>query len=716
VVSFSSRLVQGSSIPALAADPGDEFWSADYYHAGVSGYFRTMLSQSDGVYAGGTFSSITGQPALNVARLTMSDGLITGVVPLGSGLDQMVKAMCEHNGDIIAGGSFDKSGNTTLNRVARWDGSQWHPLGDGLPGVWVAAVASYNGNVFANNQRWNGSQWTELFETDGHITAMIVHDGLLFVGGQFSQVNGQSHQNVFAWDGTQILSLADGFPYSVYSMTEGPTGVVLSGNTDYAYGQISRWDGNAWISELENTIVHDVTYFDGDLVVSALLYVGGGMFENALRSNSGESWHTIGEFSTGALAVHDGLLLAKVNAGVQPGILCPGLIGYNGASLQGVFPPSNGFAGSFQSLHAMDTALLVGGSFVIADGQEFDGAALMANGTWSAWGGRSDLDTTFPGSFRDLTAVGLDVFGIYEFVDYDVEVEVLVKLNWDGNEKYWEIVPLDTWFYGQLQKVGSDLYNNGYGGINQVDLQSGDLTLVPGLDLDSWISDTCDHQGSLVICGNFNNGQPVGSVLRYSGNTWDDLGSPVPGLSTQVVAPLDGPRLAAVTVQSGEYRVSVYDGETWSYLPGEFDGSITDLVYHRGRLFAAGNFDKVDLLSSPGISIWTGDRWAMVGSGIPGRSWGRVQDIASAGENLYLVGGFTSAGGHPSAGFAEFSGDPADFTGAPSGVEYDIPTSSRLLGRAWPNPFNPRTQVSFVVPCPRANLYWDFRHEGQPCS
>ena len=181
-----------------AADPGDEYWSTDYYHAGVSGNLNTMFSQPEGVYVGGNFSSITGVSVLNVARLTISGGMIEDIIPLGNGLDHMVKDICQHNGSIIAGGSFDKSGETTLNRVAQWDGSAWQPLGSGLPGVWVSSVASYNGNVFANNYRFNGSDWSSFFETDGHITAMIVHDGLLYVGGQFTQVQGQPHNNVFA--------------------------------------------------------------------------------------------------------------------------------------------------------------------------------------------------------------------------------------------------------------------------------------------------------------------------------------------------------------------------------------------------------------------------------------------------------------------------------------------------------------------------------------
>jgi hypothetical protein len=35
------------------------------------------------------------------------------------------------NGDLIAGGWFTTAGGQTVNRIARWDGSAWHPFTSG---------------------------------------------------------------------------------------------------------------------------------------------------------------------------------------------------------------------------------------------------------------------------------------------------------------------------------------------------------------------------------------------------------------------------------------------------------------------------------------------------------------------------------------------------------------------------------------------------------
>ncbi len=692
-----SLQVQGNVAVSRAADPGDEFWSSDFYPAGVSGSLLSMLSQSEGVYAGGSFSAITDVAVRNIARLEMSGGVITQVVPLGEGLTGQVRALCEHDGDIIAAGDFNKSGTTILNGVGRWDGTAWLPLGDGLAGVWPSAAASFQGQVFAGAYRWNGASWKNLFQTDGRVTTLVVHDGLLYVGGSFTEAQGQPHSNVFAWDGAQILPLGAGFPYPVYSAAAGTPGVVFSGNDDTDLGQVSRWDGAAWTTELANSMSFDIAYHGDDLVVSTWTYFGSSMLVPRLETNKGGTWHGIGNFLAGPMVEHDGMLLVKANAGAVPGLLTPGLIGYDGVGLQSVFPPANGFSRGFGSLAEMGGALLVSGGFVIADGREFDGAAVVSGGTWLRRGDRADLNTNLPGSFVDLATVGWDVFGVYIIYDYDISETILTKLNWEFDPPRWQQVNLGNGFGGSLRTVGTQLYNVAYGVLNEIDLATGDVILVAALDLNGTIEGTCDYLGTLTMCGSFstNFGQPISNVTRYVNGVWEDVGNPLPGLSVVAVAPMDASRLAAATsVGSGVYRVSVFDGVSWSALPGDFNGGVTRLLFHRGRLFAAGGFNRVGLVSAAGIAIWTGDQWAPVGSGLDGRA----SNMITVGDDLFLTGRFYTTGGRPSVGFAQWTGDPTLFTGAPSHVPDDTPPTARLLGDVYPNPFNPRTEVAFVVP------------------
>lgn len=38
------------------------------------------------------------------------------------------------NGDLVAGGSFGIAGSVNANRIARWNGSRWAPIGSGGSG------------------------------------------------------------------------------------------------------------------------------------------------------------------------------------------------------------------------------------------------------------------------------------------------------------------------------------------------------------------------------------------------------------------------------------------------------------------------------------------------------------------------------------------------------------------------------------------------------
>ena len=99
-----------------------------------------------------------------------------------------------------------------------------------------------------------------------------------------------------------------------------------------------------------------------------------------------------------------------------------------------------------------------------------------------------------------------------------------------------------------------------------------------------------------------------------------------------------------------------------------------------------------------GIAMWTGSRWTPVGSGLAGGYGPRIADMASAGAGLWICGDFTMAGGRTNVGLGRWVGDPdhlAEVSAAPPVV---MPAVGRLLLPAQPNPFNPRTELTLVLP------------------
>ena len=101
------------------------------------------------LYAGGFFLMANGERVNGIARW---DG--SGWHPVGEGfgvsdyLDiARVKALAVFNGELYAGGFIDSVGGAPVNGIARWDGSTWSALGDGVVSN-TAAGTVYSMAVF----------------------------------------------------------------------------------------------------------------------------------------------------------------------------------------------------------------------------------------------------------------------------------------------------------------------------------------------------------------------------------------------------------------------------------------------------------------------------------------------------------------------------------------------------------------------------------------
>jgi hypothetical protein len=137
-----------------------------------SGDVLALASSSGGPLAAGNFTALGGQPVNRVARFDGSQWQ-----SLGGGIDSpgaVVRAVIEHQGQVFAAGNFSSAGGVPCNNIARFDGSSWHPLGAGVDGT-VRALASFQ--------------------------------GVLVVAGAFAQADGQPIANVAAFDGNTFLPL-----------------------------------------------------------------------------------------------------------------------------------------------------------------------------------------------------------------------------------------------------------------------------------------------------------------------------------------------------------------------------------------------------------------------------------------------------------------------------------------------------------------------------
>lgn len=116
------------------------------------------VNPSDGnLYMGGEFPEIWDGDAAaadpNMSGIAMYDG--SNWTPLGTGLNEYVRAIHEYNGDVIAGGYFTNAGGVPANKIAKWDPatSTWSAMGLGFDGggvdEYVKSATTWNGIFFA---------------------------------------------------------------------------------------------------------------------------------------------------------------------------------------------------------------------------------------------------------------------------------------------------------------------------------------------------------------------------------------------------------------------------------------------------------------------------------------------------------------------------------------------------------------------------------------
>src|SRR5580765_8468654 len=236
-------------------------WNAVTTLAGTSA-IRAMASHLGDLYIGGTFTSVGGAAATNIARF---DGSNWSAV--GSGMTGTVNALASHGGALYAGGaSLFGAGSGALYS---WNGSTWSAPGGGVtsdtPAFGVESLlADASGLVVAGGYlnsvgglpcaggpaRWNGTSWECLTRPVG---STGFRNWFVNLGGDLVGTVGQAGSSTSRWNGSSWVSLGDGVQSNAQAL-----GTL--GNDLYAFGEFlntslpvsslywQRWNGTAWSS------------------------------------------------------------------------------------------------------------------------------------------------------------------------------------------------------------------------------------------------------------------------------------------------------------------------------------------------------------------------------------------------------------------------------------------------------------------------------------
>jgi hypothetical protein len=191
-------------------------WDGSQWHdvggsLGARARALAILATDHGVYVGGYFDSAGGVPVSYIARW---DG--TKWEGLGSGVDNLVTTIVEHDGKLYVGGAFEHAGGKPASRIAVWDGRSWSALGLGLGGpelshvrcieididqLYVTGSFTHAGGYPVGFiATWDGSAWRSLGSGANDQTKVaLLQDGVLWVGGNFTSVGGKAIPYVAQW-------------------------------------------------------------------------------------------------------------------------------------------------------------------------------------------------------------------------------------------------------------------------------------------------------------------------------------------------------------------------------------------------------------------------------------------------------------------------------------------------------------------------------------
>ena len=212
-------------------------WSSVGGGVTTPAYALTVFDDGNGpaLYAAGSFKFAGGVAVNSVAKW---DGSVWSALGLGMGgpTKPSVNALAVFDDGtglaLYAGGDFTIAGGVTAHRVAKWNGHNWSPLGSGVeqgsvnalavfddgsgPALYVGGSFGTAGGVAASRiARWNGSSWSALGQgVSNAVVSMLVHDdgggSALFVGGSFSSAGGAPAGRVAKWDGSSWSPLGGG--------------------------------------------------------------------------------------------------------------------------------------------------------------------------------------------------------------------------------------------------------------------------------------------------------------------------------------------------------------------------------------------------------------------------------------------------------------------------------------------------------------------------
>jgi hypothetical protein len=705
---FFTILLAGSGGPlkpwaVVGASVSDDPWDRGFYFLG-SGFGQTVaisaLAQSERgeLFVGGTFNRLADSMlATNIARF---DG--TNWFPLGSGVNGPIKAIALRGSEVFVGGTFTSAGGGPATNVARWDGTNWWAVGEGIIGtvstmlfagqdLYVGGKFTMAGGVSAQHiAKWDNHQWSTLnggfAGPNAEVKTLLqANNGEVIAGGIFTTASGNPLTNIARWDAAAWKSVGTGLSAPLYTLTQDRQGRIYAGGGLTVMGSpyIAVWNGITWSNMSPGSLFTDdpvgrLFVWEDELYACGIGLPGlaGLAGRPGVSKWTGTNWVSLGApfyLSTIPLVIGpEGFYVA----GRLDNVMSPSVTGT--AAKLGLAKYSGGgwsIVGAGLCIESSPTAfvrsLLVVGDDVIAAGHFHGENSSFGERTVARWNGKiwSAMSPQDNGSqWGRCDRCAAMALGYFQQKLLTGGYNDLTAAVFDG--AHWLKIPTPSPVRAiavtdSVAYLGGDFGIQGWDGQNLLPLGAGINGPVFALVMQG---DKLFAGGTFSVAGE----AAASNIARWDGTNWSALGA---GLDSSVNAlALRGFDLIAggSFTNAGAIKgncIAVWDGTNWTSLGAGFsEGQPQDNFFMSvptsvnalavtvdGLIYAAGNFTKADQNAANFISYWAGDGWQPMGSGLNRIAYA----LALKGDDLYVGGDFTQAGGRPSSRLALWRGNPS---------------------------------------------------------
>jgi len=568
-------------------------------------------------------------------------------------------AMVPFDGGVAVGGGV-YWGTAIAPGVALWDGSVWHPLGDGLNttiyslvtqgGLLVAGGAGRGGSsgeepaIFV----WDGVIWTTIGSANGTVFAMVVIGSDLYVGGTFQSINGVAASKIARWDGSNWHAVGAGFSSSSSTVVKALAAhgaTLVAGGYIPAVQGIAQWDGANWTqvgpgfqSGVSAGTVNSLVSDGATLYASGTFNKSGGTSVANFAAWNGAAWSALAGATqtSNALSLYLGFPMATVLDGTLPR---PQL--WNGSNWQpfnhpNIKPRAYALAGSTLYAGGLFSNNILGSTPTVIDPLcSFDG---------SAW---SSVQQAWTPDMQGLSG------------------EAYCAQAWHGSLYVGGIVGYagqhDHFLYspGAAQWNGSEWLSIGQQGVHS-DFEVWNDSLVAAIDyyVKVWNGSTWRklgafdgvsyvyalgiYQGDLYALGPYSSGATVlNGIGRWTGSGWAAVGV---GLDDQYADPVVAIQWGSNFVIGGHFasaggaavrNLTYWDGSAYHDIGGGVNNGVYALLADGNDLIVGGEFTEAGDDSINGVARWDGLQWHAMGT--RARS---ITCLRAHGGQIYAAGEF----------------------------------------------------------------------------